>query len=255
MPAPADPFSSLAPVEEDRSPPAIAERLRDLIRVGVLGPGAHLSAGELAERFGVSRGPVREALRLLESAGLVRILPQKGAFVVALGDEEVRELLSIREVLFAALAQRCAERSTPGDREMLSSAVKDLADMAARPSCGAREFQRATDGVVSRMYRIAAAPRLARMIQDLSSGPAAIYGHLAVATRDMRLADLRGYERLMAAISAGDGSRAFAAGRMMHAEGVERAFELDSVMPKAAPSSQALKGRRQRRYVTSGSER
>ena len=240
---------------DDRSPPAIAERIRETIRAGSAPPGSHLGAGELAERFGVSRGPVREALRLLESAGLVRIVPQKGAFVVAPGDEEVRELLSIREVLFAALAQRCTERMTPVDLANLTRAVDDLAALAAKPDCSARDFQRMTDRFVARMYRIAALPRLVRMIQDLSSGPGEIWGHLAVATREMRLADLRGYQRLLRAIRSRDAQTAFETARAMHAEGVARAIELNEII--RAPGSQTavpLK-RSRRRLGAVGSQR
>lgn len=242
-------------MKDDRSPPAIAERIREAIRAGSVPPGSHLGAAELAEQFGVSRGPVREALRLLESAGLVRIVPQKGAFVVAPGDGEVRELLSIREVLFAALAQRCSERVTASDITALAGAIDDLAELAARSDCSAREFQRLTVRFVARMCRIAAMPRLARMIQDLSSGPGEIWGHLAVATREMRLADLRGYQRLLRAIRSRDGEAAFAAARAMHAEGVSRAIELNQVLRSPAAGTAAELKRGRRRRVAGGLQR
>jgi DNA-binding GntR family transcriptional regulator len=231
---------------DDRSPPVIAERIRDAIRSGSIPSGSHLGAAELAEQFGVSRGPVREALRLLESAGLVRIVPQKGAFVVAPGDDEVRELLSIREVLFAALAQRCAGRVSPADLAALSGVVADLTTLAGKPDCTAREFQRMTDRFVARMYRIAAVPRLIRMIQDLSSGPGETWGHLAVATRDMRLAELRAYQRLLRAIRSRDPKAAFEAAREMHCEGVTRAIELNEVIrsPGAAAPVELKRSRR-----------
>lgn len=234
--------------EQDRSPPQIAEEIRALIRVGSARPGDHLSAIELASRFGVSRGPVREALRLLESAGLVRIVPQKGAFVVALNDAEIKELLSIREVLFALLAERCGERASSSDLAGLERAVADLEALAAKPDCSAREFQVATDKLVARLYKISGMPQLNQLIQNLSSGPAELFGHLAVATRDMRQADLRGYQRLLKAIQSRQSGTVFNAARAMHAEGVKRAVELSEVLPRSASESSAvLKGRRRRR--------
>lgn len=238
-------------MEDDRSPPIIAERIRDTIRAGALPPGSHLGAGELAERFGVSRGPVREALRLLESTGLVRIVPQKGAFVVALGDDDLRELLSIREVLFAALAEHCAERATPVDLTLLKRSLVKIAALATRTECTPREFQLMTDRFVAKMYRIAAVPRLTRMIQDVSAGPAEVWGHLAVATREMRLVELRGYQRLFKAIQAADRAATFEAARVMHADGVNRATELSRVMQVGAPRNPLeLKRSRRRRAVS-----
>ncbi|MFN5614348.1 MAG: GntR family transcriptional regulator [Brevundimonas sp.] len=234
--------------ERDRSPPVIADEIRALVRAGVARPGDHLSAIELASRFGVSRGPVREALRLLESAGVVRIVPQKGAFVMALDDGAIQDLLSIREVLFALLAERCSERASDADLASLERAVAELGALSAKPECSAREFQAATDRIVSRLYRISRMPGLSLMIQNISSGPAELFGPLAVATRDMRLADLRGYQRLLKAMQSRHSGAVFNAARAMHAEGVKRAEELSAVMPRAAPESPAaLKGRRRRR--------
>lgn len=234
--------------EPDRSPPVIADEIRALIRAGVARPGDHLSAIELASRFAVSRGPVREALRLLEAAGLVRIVPQKGAFVVALDDREITDLLSIRGVLFALLAERCSERASSADLSRLERAVAHLEALSAKPDCNAREFQAATDRFVAQLYRISGMPGLNLMIQNISSGPVELFGHLAVATRDMRLADLRGYQSLMKAMQSRQSGAVFNAARAMHAEGVKRAVELSAVLPRAAPQAPAvLKGRRRRR--------
>lgn len=225
-------------MEADRSPPIIAEQIRESIRAGALPPGSHLGAAALAERFGVSRGPVREALRLLESAGLVRIVPQKGAFVVALGDADLRELFLMREVLYAALAERCAQRASAADLAVVERAVAELAALAADPECSPIAFQRMADRVVAKLYRISGMPRLSRMIQDLSAGPAEVWGHLSVATRDMRIADLRGFQRLLKTLKDGDPAAAFAAARTMHAVGVARAIELNDVIrhPAAEPA-------------------
>ena len=231
----------------DRSPPQIAERVRESIRSGGLPPGAHLGAGELADRFGVSRGPVREALRLLESTGLVRIVPQKGAFVIALGDDEVREVLRLREVLFALLAEHCAARATAGDLADLEALLDRIAALATRADCTPRDFQRVTERFVAKMCRIAPMPRLTRALQDLSAGPAEIWGHLAVATRQARRIELRGYQQLFKAIGSGDGAAAFAGARRMHAAGVSRALELNRVTQATGGAPIELKRTRRRR--------
>jgi DNA-binding GntR family transcriptional regulator len=74
----------------------VAEQLTDDIVTGGLPPGTKLSEPELAAAYGVSRGPVREALRLLEGNGLVRIVPGKGATVTKLTPDEIVETYDIR---------------------------------------------------------------------------------------------------------------------------------------------------------------
>lgn len=81
------------------TPDAVREALRLAIRDGEFAPGFQLRQDELAERFGTSRIPVREALRQLETEGFVRILPNRGAVVSDLSVDEVVELLEIRIAL------------------------------------------------------------------------------------------------------------------------------------------------------------
>ena len=77
----------------------ICETLREAIVEGALPSGAALRQDELAARFGFSRMPIRDALRQLETEGLVTIHPTKGAFVAPMDAAEIREIYAIREVL------------------------------------------------------------------------------------------------------------------------------------------------------------
>jgi len=81
------------------APDAVREELRRAITAGEFEPGTQLRQDELAERFGTSRIPVREALRQLEAEGYVTILPNRGAVVSELSVDEVIELLEIRIAL------------------------------------------------------------------------------------------------------------------------------------------------------------
>ncbi len=83
----------------------VTERLRDSIVDGTLEPGSQLSEAELATRFGVSRGPVREALQRLIQEGLVRAEPHRGVFVPVLTDADVRDIYLAREALESAAVQ------------------------------------------------------------------------------------------------------------------------------------------------------
>lgn len=77
----------------------VTERLRANIVNGTLAPGSQLSEVELASTFGVSRGPVREALQRLIQEGLVRSEPHRGVFVPVLTDEDVRDIYLARDAL------------------------------------------------------------------------------------------------------------------------------------------------------------
>lgn len=77
----------------------VTERLRANIVDGTLAPGSQLSEVELANTFGVSRGPVREALQRLIQEGLVRSEPHRGVFVPVLSDDDVRDIYLARDAL------------------------------------------------------------------------------------------------------------------------------------------------------------
>ncbi|MBE3636740.1 GntR family transcriptional regulator [Mangrovicoccus algicola] len=106
---------------------AAYQRLIGDIRSGALAPGARLREVELARRLGLSRTPVREALRLLESEGLVAHLPRQGATVRQLDYAEVAELYEMRSVLegtAARLAARIASEVELEELEVLQAGVE-----------------------------------------------------------------------------------------------------------------------------------
>jgi DNA-binding GntR family transcriptional regulator len=79
---------------------------------GELAPGAKLNEPELARRFGVSRGPLREAISRLEARRLVRVVPNAGARVIVLDTAELIALFETREALEGLAARLAAERMT-----------------------------------------------------------------------------------------------------------------------------------------------
>lgn len=107
------------------------DQLLDEIRYGTLPPGARLREVELAARLGISRTPVREAIRRLEADGLVEHLPRQGASLRRLSYAEVMELYEMRAVLegtAARLAARAASQMELGEltdinAEMTSSTI------------------------------------------------------------------------------------------------------------------------------------
>ena len=97
------------PPDAPTLPRVAAERLRELIIEGVLPPGTRLNERQLGQQLGVSRTPLREALRVLAAEGLVEIAPNRGAQVVRLSADDIREsfeVMSALEALSGELACR-----------------------------------------------------------------------------------------------------------------------------------------------------
>jgi len=91
---------------------AAADEIREMIHRGELQPGERLLEDRLAEQLGVSRNPIREAIRILEHTGLVEVTPRRGAHVALLDPEQVVDLLELRSVLESFAAQLAAKRGT-----------------------------------------------------------------------------------------------------------------------------------------------
>ncbi|MDR7084915.1 DNA-binding GntR family transcriptional regulator [Arthrobacter ginsengisoli] len=111
----------------------VTDMLRAAITSGEMGPGEHYSAIGLAERLGVSRTPVREALQLLEKEGIVRIEKNRGVRVLQISLNEIVEIFQIRIILEPPAAARAAEVVTEDDlghfrvlhRRILAAAAGD----------------------------------------------------------------------------------------------------------------------------------
>lgn len=95
----------------------IFNSLREAIIIGELKPGERLMEVQLAEKMGVSRTPVREAIRKLELEGLVDMVPRRGAQVANLSIKDIMDVLEIRAALDALAAALAAKKMT--DDEML----------------------------------------------------------------------------------------------------------------------------------------
>lgn len=88
----------------------IAQAMRRAIVIGELEPGTHLKEPALAQRFGVSRLPIREAIAQLEREGLARSEPRRGAYVVGVTEQGVSDIYECRLVLESCALQRAATR-------------------------------------------------------------------------------------------------------------------------------------------------
>lgn len=102
----------------------LREALEDDIVDGRLLPGQRLDETELAERFHVSRTPIREALIQLAGSGMIELRPRRGAHVTLLGPRELLEAFELMGELEASCARFAARRMSADDRERLAAAHK-----------------------------------------------------------------------------------------------------------------------------------
>jgi DNA-binding GntR family transcriptional regulator len=109
---------------------SILETIRDAIISGTLKPGEKVAEPELAERFGISRTPIREAFRQLESEGYLTVVPRKGAVVVAFTQRDVEEFFAIKSILEGYAARKACEKLTTREIEKLQTINDKLAILA-----------------------------------------------------------------------------------------------------------------------------
>lgn len=100
--------------------PSLRDAIEDRILTGTLPPGARLDEATLADDFGVSRTPVRQALFQLAATGLIEHIPRRGAFVVDVGPLRLREMFEVMAELEALCARNASRRATQKDIDTLS---------------------------------------------------------------------------------------------------------------------------------------
>jgi DNA-binding GntR family transcriptional regulator len=108
----------------------ILETIRDAILKGSLKPGERVSEPDLAERFGISRTPIREAFRQLESEGYLEVVPRKGAVVASLSARDIEEFYAIKIILEGFAARMAADKLTAKEIERLESINERLHKIA-----------------------------------------------------------------------------------------------------------------------------
>ncbi len=105
----------------------IFNSIREAIILGELKPGERLMEVQLADKMGVSRTPIREAIRKLELEGLVVMVPRKGAYVADLTKKDIIDVLEVRAVLDGLATQLAAERMTDSEQKELNRVFEQFA--------------------------------------------------------------------------------------------------------------------------------
>lgn len=108
----------------------ILENIRDAIVSGRLKAGSRVSEPDLAERYGISRTPIREAFRQLEAEGYLTVIPRRGAVVSELSPKDVEEFYAIKSIMEGYAARQACEKLTKKDLDRLQAINDKLAELA-----------------------------------------------------------------------------------------------------------------------------
>ncbi len=114
----------------------VYEELRNLILTGKIKPGTRMMEIELAEDMGVSRTPIREAIRKLEKEGLVVIEPRKGAYASEVSVKDMENILEVRANLEGLAAYLAAERMTDAEKKALEATKEKFKQAVAEGNMG-----------------------------------------------------------------------------------------------------------------------
>ncbi|MDA3921836.1 MAG: GntR family transcriptional regulator [Salinisphaera sp.] len=112
---------------------AAYRQLKEAIQAGTLRPGTRVREVEIAERFGISRTPAREAIRRLESKGLISFVPHYGAVISSLDHQATMELYDLREILEGSAAAFAARHASAAEVEELAELVAAEVPLANAP--------------------------------------------------------------------------------------------------------------------------
>ncbi|MBC7781152.1 MAG: GntR family transcriptional regulator [Proteobacteria bacterium] len=188
-------------------PERIARVLAQRITEGRLDPGQRLVEANLAAEFGVSHGPVRDALRALERAGLVTIAPYRGAIVREVSAREVTEMYQVRAALVGLRARWIAEDVAHGAFETaLAPRVAALRALTRAPG-SADAYVEAALAINRAFTESVANPWLRSMLESLSIQTAR-YTRLGLQDASRRRESAAAWNALLKAIGVGDGDAA-----------------------------------------------
>ncbi|QJY50238.1 GntR family transcriptional regulator [Pseudonocardia broussonetiae] len=174
--------------------------VRELILGGELSAGTRLGEAELADRLGVSRTPVREALGRLAAEGLVELVPNRGARVASWSVAELEGVFELRALLEPQLTALAVPNAGPADVEALDDLAQQMVDVAAHDLDALVPLNRAFH---DRLVALAEHPALAAALAGAVKAPIVLRNFHAYDDASLRRS-LAHHVEIVAAVRAGD---------------------------------------------------
>jgi DNA-binding GntR family transcriptional regulator len=224
----------------------IAERIYADIVAGEYAPGERIREEELAELFGVSRGPIRDALRVLEKDAVVRLLPNRGASVTPLSIKEVNEIFEIRKLLAGAMVRRLGGR----DKAFIARLQERVAQLEALVprADGQAAYAAGTVALTLDLADASGNERLAQIMESLAR-QSSRYTRLVLATPERRRESARSWRAMVTALAANRIDDAAVAVEKLIDDARREAVR---VLENAASADEPATARDRRRRETSG---
>lgn len=197
----------------------VHRELEAMILRGDLGPGERLNEQHLSTQLGVSRGPIREACRLLERDGLVVTVANQGASVRQLSVEDAAELYDLRAAMAGYMCSRLARRATPTQRSDLRDLVARMDDrIAAADEDGYFELNLSFH---DRIAAFSGANRAAQLYSALDKEVRLLRRRVLTGVSSMRFSNEE-HKEILTAVEAGDADGARQAAEKHHVNGKSR---------------------------------
>lgn len=182
----------------------VVRRVREMIFEGELQPGAHVPERVLCEKFGISRTPLREAMKVLATEGLIELLPHRGAVVTALSARDVEDMFQVMGALEALVGEIVCTRISEADIKTLHKLHKQMVQHYKR---GERlEYFRLNQQIHELIVNASGNPILINMYNTLS-GRIRRARYMATLTQERWDQAVKEHEEMLDAIEARDGAR------------------------------------------------
>ncbi len=193
-----------APIARRALHDEVVRRLRDLIVEGELAPGTRVPERELCARFGISRTPLREALKVLATEGLVDLQHHRGAVVATLTSEAVDDMFQVMGALEALAGDSACRRASAADIAEIEALHREM--LAQYASRNLSEYFRLNQQIHERLIEATANPVLSSIYRSLSVRirRARYMANLSRPRWDQAVAE---HEQILEALRARDGAR------------------------------------------------
>lgn len=216
--------------------PTLAVQIADQIGAAIIEeqftPGERIHEVKLANMFNVSRSTVRDALRILESRGLISMTPQRGARVKLLSIQELHNLFEIRAVLLALASRRAAGNYQLTDDPLLKAALAELKQSMSDSTA----YSRASAAMVSQVSLLSGSEQLTEMIASFAQRIGR-YARLGLVTQKRREQSFANWKTLVAAIRERDQDLAETTHRRLAQENREAAMTEIEMRARVSVSS------------------
>jgi len=210
----------------------VTERLEQKIGTGELQPGERLNEVALATELGVSRGPIRESIRILERKGLVTVVANRGAFVRRIDRNDMVDLYLLRGVVTGLACRLAAERADAAGVAGLEALVADM-DRAAR--AGDRDrYYGLNLAFHERLVETSGSPRV-RALNEQLVNQAHLFRRGSLLQAEDMVASNDEHRRIVAAIAAHDATLARQLGEGHVSAGWQR-FDAAQLAPTGTPA-------------------